>query len=179
MHLFKSFCLASVILLSGCSNECDSNQAMNKMLALGKVQGRLVAKGGDAGMEVAGSFAKDQGIVSELIAQKKYAEACAKADEVAKAHGIDLQAEQKDMITIEQLAKDGGKGSGTCSIADAATKQMEVHGLLQKEVDAGRRSTDVFREFNDDTVGYAEMLSTNPSKACDLMDKLKEKYKLK
>jgi hypothetical protein len=55
---------------------------------------------------------------------------------------------------------------------------MELHGLLQAEVNAGRKPVDIFQTFNEDTKGYAEMLSTNPSKACELFDSLKTKYGL-
>lgn len=178
MYTKKLLLIISLLFCASCSNECSHNEAMNKMLALGKVQGRMAAKGDHLGLTTSAALGKESGLVSELIAQEKYGEACLKADELAKKIGIDLVAEQKDMITFEQLAKDGGKGSGTCSIADAAKKQMEVHGLLQTEVDAGKRTSEVFSQFQKDTVGYAEMLSTNPSKACQLMDDLKVKYKL-
>ena len=168
-----------VICLDGCSGGCDEKEAMNKMLALGKVQGRLLAKGGEGLENFALHLSTESGAVSELIGQKKYAEACVKADEIAKKYEINLDKEQEGMITAEQLEKDGGKGSGRCSIADAAKRQMELHALLQKEVDAGRKSDDIFRQFGEDAKGYAEMLSTNPSAACDLFDKLQEKYGVK
>ena len=38
--------------------------------------------------------------------------------------------------------------------------------------------TDIFRQFGEDTKGVAEMLSTNPSKACELFDSLEKKYEL-
>lgn len=167
-----------LIFLTSC-NSCDENQAYNKMLALGKFQGRIAAMPGDGGVLVASAIGTETGVISELIAQKKYDDACKKADELAKKYDVDLDKEQKGMITIEQLKVDGGKGSGTCSIADAAKKQMELHGMLQKEVDAGKRSADIFRQFNEDTKGYGEMLSTNPSAACKLFDDLKVKYKVK
>ena len=170
--------LAVVSLLSCTRQGCEENEAYNKMLAIQKIQGRLVAKGGENGMVVASALGKESGEMSELIAQQKFDDACKKADALAKRLEVDLAAEQKDMITIEELKADGGKGTGTCSIADAATKQMELHGLLQAEVTAGRMSSDIFRQFGEDTKGYAEMLSTNPSAACKLFDDLKVKYKL-
>lgn len=176
----KSAFVVILLSLASCSQSrtCDESQAYNKMLALGKVQGRLAADGGAVGTSMSAALGVESGKVSELIAQKKYEEACQMAEGIAKKLEINLAEEQKNMITFEQLAKDGGKGSGTCSIADAAKKQMDVHGLLQAEVDAGRRSTDVFQQFNDDTKSYAELLSTDPSAACKLMDDLKTKYKL-
>ncbi len=166
-----------VIVLSACGPKvCDSDAAYNKMLALGAVQGRLAADGGETSGEFAAFLGTESGKVSELIAQGKFVEACAKADEIAAKYKIDLATVQKDIITIEQLRKDGGKGSGTCSLADASKKQMELHGLLQKQVEAGKMDSDIFRRFNDDTRAFGEYLSTDPSKACKLIEDLKVKY---
>lgn len=174
--LVSCLMILTIAVLSCSKSGCDYNQASNKLLALGKVQGRLIAKGGEPGQIVANRIAQDSGPISELIAKEDYQAACELADQVERKHGLNLANEQKDMITMEQLAKDGGKGSGTCSIADAAKMQMELHALLQAEVDAGRRSSDIFREFGEDTKGYAEMLSTNPSEACQLFRDLRVKY---
>ncbi len=164
--------------LNGCS-KCGENEANNKMLALNRVQGRMFAKGGEALTAFAISLQTETASISELIAQQKYGDACAKLDEIEKKYKFDLTKEQEGMITYEQMKEDGGKGNGKCSIADAATKQMEVHRMLQAEVDAGRKNPDIFNTFNEDTKGYAEMLTTNPSKACDLFDRLIGKYGLK
>lgn len=175
--LISFLVIASTI--AGCTKSCDENEAMNKMLALNSLQGRLVAKGGEGLTNFGLALGSETGIISELIAQKKYTEACQKADELEKKYDLNLAKEQEGMITYEQLVKDGGKGSGTCSVADAAQKQMELHGLLQAEVDAGRKTTEIFNRFGEDTKGVAEMYSTNPSKACELFEKLKVKYGLK
>lgn len=167
------------ILVIACdSKSCDETQAYNKMLALNKVVGRMFSKGGEGLTKVAAFIQTESGVVSELIAQKKFTEACAKAEEIAGQYKINLADEMKDMVTFEQLAKDGGKGTGGCSIADAATRQMALHSLLQAEVDAGRKGTDIFSTFNQDTKSFAEMLSTDPTKACELIDQLKLKYGL-
>lgn len=63
-----------------------------------------------------------------------------------------------------------------CDIAAAAGKQMELHGLLQAQVSAGKMSSDIFRTFNEDTKGYARMLAEDPSEACKLFERLKVKY---
>lgn len=174
------FLVVFMLLVSSCSksNNCDRNQAYNKMLALGKVQARLAGKSGESGMQLAARIGSESGIVSELIAQEKYNEACVKAKELEDKWGLDLAGEEKGMLTIEQLEKDGGKGSGTCSLADAAKKQMEIHGLLQKEVDAGRMSSDVFREFAEDTKLLADYMTSDPSKACELLERVRAKHKL-
>ena len=85
MNFLKVTCLMLCLGLAACSGDsCDSNQATNKMLVLGKVQGRLVARGGQEGMVLAATLGKESGSVSELMAQQKFGEACKKADEIAK-----------------------------------------------------------------------------------------------
>ena len=168
----------TLFLLSSCSGtrDCDVDQATNKMLALGQIQARLVARGGESGLKLSLSLAQETAEISTLIAAQQYPQACAKADEIAKRIGADLEAEKKNMLTIEQLQNDGGKGAGSCSMAEAAKKQMEVHALIQAEVDAGKLDSEKFRDFNDDLKPFAELLSSDPSQACALLEKLKNKY---
>ncbi len=148
------------------------------MLAFNKIAARLAAHGSESSLAVTESLSRDTGAMSEMIARGDFNGACTKADELAKRLGVDLKKEQSDMITIEQLTKDGGKGSGSCSVSDAAKKNMELHSLLQAEVTAGRKDAELFRQYGDDTKALGEMYATDPSKACDLLDKLKVKYGL-
>ncbi len=64
----------------------------------------------------------------------------------------------------------------TCSIADAARRQMEIHELLQKQVDAGKMDSDIFRTFGEDTKEFGRLLTENPAEACRLLEKLRTKY---
>lgn len=138
----------------------------------------MFADGGDASQNFAVAFQQETGAIDELIGAKKYDDACRKADEIAAKYKIDLTKEQQGLVTAEKLAADGGKGTGTCSVADAAKMQMEIHGLLQADVQAGKRTPAIFETFNYDTRGYGEMLVTDPSKACALFDGLRKKYGL-
>lgn len=179
LHTIVPLVLAALVVACADPNACTAEKATNKLLALGSIQARLVARGGESGQALALRIAQDSAPVAELIAQKKYAEACASADELARRLDIkDLEAQEKDMLTVQQLRADGGKGGGRCSLEDAAKRQMEVHGLLQAEVNAGRRSPDVFRDFNKDTLAFGELLSKNPSEACALLDRVKKQYGL-
>lgn len=63
-----------------------------------------------------------------------------------------------------------------CTMADAAKMQMELHGLLQNQVTAGKMDSEIFRTFNDDTKDYADMLTRNPGEACTLFKRLRAKY---
>lgn len=78
--------------------------------------------------------------------------------------------------TPSVLAIDSSKG---CSIVDAARMQMDLHGKLQKEVDAGKRSSEIFRTFNKDTEDYGNLLATNPPAACQMFERLRVKYGIK
>ena len=69
-----------------------------------------------------------------------------------------------------------GNGSLTCSIVDAAQRHMELHGILQKNVDAGKLSSEIFRTYNDDTADLARMYQEDPSEACLLFERLRIKY---
>lgn len=64
----------------------------------------------------------------------------------------------------------------SCTLEQAAIMQMEVHGLLQAQVNAGKMSSDIFRTFMEDTTEYGELLVSDPSKACALLQRLKKKY---
>ncbi len=170
--------LCTLFFATGCQSACDSNEASNRMLALGRVQARMFATGGDGVTKFAAAIQTESAPISELIAAHKYDDACRLADEIAAKYKIDLKKERDGMVTVEQLAKDGGKGGGSCSIADAAKKQMELHQLLQKEIEAGRQTPAILQKFNNDTRSYGELLTTNPGKACELLDRVKKDYGL-
>lgn len=66
--------------------------------------------------------------------------------------------------------------TGDCTIVEAARKQMEIHELLQAQVNAGKMSSDIFRTFNDDLADYGRLLTTDPGEACRLLERLRKKY---
>ena len=66
--------------------------------------------------------------------------------------------------------------SDACTIVDAARKQMNLHGRLQKLVDAGKKDMEIFHTFSVDSVEFSTLLSSNPPAACKLLDRLAVKY---
>lgn len=159
------------------ASNCGEKDARNRRLALNKVQSRLVAEGGSSGQNISMQLSIDSAPVYELIANGDYESACEKIDEIASKYKLDLDAEIKSgLISYDQLAQDGGKGDQTCSVADASTKQMKLHTQLQDSVNKGKLTEDIFSRYNEDTKGYALLLSTNPSAACELIDELAAAY---
>ena len=69
-----------------------------------------------------------------------------------------------------------GMTDGKCTIVDAARKQMELHGKLQKQVDSGKMSSEIFRTFNKDTENYSNLLVDDPAEACRLYERRGKKY---
>ena len=173
--LILVFCISAF----GCNRQqCTEEQAYDKLLALGRIQARFAAASGGVGAASAAALGLETAPISELIAQKKLTEACMMADDLAKRLGANLEKEKEGMVTYGDLTKDGGKskGSGECSIADAAQKQMMVHSKIQLQVDAGKLDSEVFKSFGQDLAKMGELMSTDPSAFCKKLDELEKKY---
>lgn len=168
----SAVCFASTAVAAPCS-EAD---AYNKMMALGRVQSRLMS-GKD--LRVGGELAQEVANVGQVLADKKFDQACAQYDAIAKKYNVDLQKETQGLVTFDELQKDGGKRGGECSQADASIKMMNMHQQLEDMAALGDVDRDIFRKFGDDTSKLSELLLTNPSEMCRKLDALKPKYGLK
>ena len=94
--------------------------------------------------------------------------------EILKARNHEIPKDGTPFALSPIPIEDNGSG---CTIVDAAKMQMQLHGPLQEQVNAGKMSSDIFRTFNEDTKEYGDMLSRNrPDEACKLFEKLKVKY---
>lgn len=176
----KVFCLIFILVTCcSCTRECTEEQAYNKLLALGRIQSRFAASGPGVGEASAAALGNETGPISELVAYGKLGEACKAADALAAKLGANLENEMKDMVSYKDLAKDGGRRSGQCSVADAAQKQMVIHSKIQEKVDAGEVNSEVFKSFGDDLAKFGELMSTNPSEYCVKLDGLAERYGVK
>jgi hypothetical protein len=165
-----------LLALCSCTRDCSEEQAYDKLLSLNRIQSRFAASGPGVGHASAAALGLETGAISELIAAGKLGEACKAADALAKKLGADLEKEKKGTVSYTDLTKDVGKGSGECSIADAAQKQMMLHGSIQERVDAGELNSDVFKSFGDDLAKMGELMSTNPSEFCKKLNELEKKY---
>lgn len=157
---------------------CSEDDAMNKMMALNRAISRMMASGPMTPDSPGVKLTQESGPASELIAAKKFDEACAEYDKLAAKYKVDLKGESKGLLTMDDLRKDGGKRGGECSIADASKRMMEMHGQIQDQVALGDADGDALREFGKDTAPFGELMVTDPSEVCRQLEGLKGKYKL-
>ncbi len=130
-------------------------ESVKLLLKAGADQSRKDLTGSTALMAAEGM---GQSAVAELLKPKEQA---ATIDPTAPWKGEAIAADFK---------------TGDCTIVEAAKKQMEIHGLLQAQVDAGKMSSDIFRTFSVDTEDYGRLLTTDPGEACRLLERLRKKY---
>lgn len=157
---------------------CTQNEAFNKMMALGRAnQAMLRGAGQDRAKQItAADMATEVTSVSDYLAKEKYAEACKYYDAIARKYSIDMEEAAEGMITMEELAKDGGRRGGRCSQADASKKVMEITNVINDKVAMGDVSGDVLKRFLAEAGKHNDLIYANPSAYCDEIDKIKKKY---
>lgn len=158
---------------------CSESDAFNKMMALGRAQTRMISSGKQTDLASGSKLALETAEVGQILADKKYGEACVRYEAIAKKYKIDLIKEQLGMVTYAELAKDGGKRGSKCGLAEAQNKLMGFFDQLRDRVALGDESQDIFRQFERDTAGLNELMYTNPPEVCKRLDALKPKYKFK
>lgn len=166
-----SFCLPSYAF-----SECTQEQALNKMMALGRAKQERQKKGGTGSVV---NLTVDIAKVGKVLADKNYSLACQKYDQIATKHKVDLNQKMKGMVTMEEMKKDGGKGNGSCSQSDASKKMMGYMNQLEDKVALGDTDSSQIKLFSNDIGKFGDLIYTNPSQYCSKLDGLKAKYNLK
>jgi hypothetical protein len=157
---------------------CTQEQAFNKMMALGRAKQAMMSGAGSSREKQieAADFAKEIGDVGQVLADGRYAEACKYYDAIARKYSVDMEEASKGMITMEQLAKDGGRQGGRCSQADASQKLMEITNDMTDKMALGEYPYSAFSAFMGEVEKHNDLMYTNPSAYCDTLDGLKSKY---
>ena len=158
--------------------DCNEKQAYNTMLAFNRALSRMMAQSNMTPNSPGIKAATESAPAGQLIADKKFAQACRKYQELAKKYQVDLAKEADGLITMEQAEKDGGKGSGGCSQADAHMKMMNMHQQLEDKAATGDVEHKQSLKFAEETKAFGDLIFTNPSEMCRRLDALKPKYGL-
>ena len=189
IKLVTFLCLLFVLLAVSASSsfaECNRDQAFNKMMVLGHAQTKMNTEISSLPSGRAkqvkqlrwAELSKEVAMVGSTLAAEKYTEACGEYDRIAKKYDIDLEKSSSGVITMEQIRKDGGKGSGPCSQADASKKLMGMSEQLQDRAANGEISRGVLSAFFEETEPLGAMMYTDPGAVCKKLDSLKPKYEL-
>jgi len=148
---------------------CTQAQAFDKMMILGSEGAKRMHAymKGNKSIKLLPDTVTNAGI---LLSEKKYTEACAIYDKVAKDYGVDLKKGAKTTLSTKELNQNGGKKGGTCALADASLRFLNVSNiLLARGLSKQLEKSDLYHKAS-------EQITDNPSKSCELTQKLAEKY---
>ena len=178
--LTKIGLLTTLSLLSTLA--CTQEEALNKMMTIGKVQQTMVleTQNDDNNKTLTKNLSNlnsDMQTINETYMLKnEYDNACSAYDSIVKKYNINIEEVSKDLLTIEELKKDGGKKGGSCSLADASKKMMSSIGKMQKLMNDADIAMEEFEEFSSKHEKILPLMTTNPSKYCDELDNLIKNY---
>jgi hypothetical protein len=161
---------------------CSEVEAFNKMMAINRVQQAMTLETQNDDKEktltkMLHSLNDDmQSVNSNYMMKNDYTGACSAYDNIIQKYNIDLQKASKGMLTIEQLQKDGGKDDKSCSLSEASIKMTTIIEKMQKLVENADMAMGEFEEFNRKHEKIIPLMTTNPSKYCNELDKITKEY---
>jgi hypothetical protein len=123
-------------------------------------------------------FVEPKLAINDLISSGKHSQACAEADKAAKQLGIDLK--KAKFLTMEQLAKTGGrKRGGKCDMSEAAAKVGEISRKFADAMANGTISHDDSLRFGSRMEEIGSVMHYDPSEACERLESLGKEWKFK
>lgn len=148
---------------------CTQDEAFDKMMILGAEGGKRMHAymKGNKSVKLLPDDVTNAGV---LLAEKKYTEACAIYDKVAKEYGVDLKKGAKTTLSMKELKEDGGRKGGACSLADASLRFLNVSNILiARGLSKQLEKSDLYHKAS-------EQITDNPSKSCQLTQELADKH---
>lgn len=161
---------------------CTQSEALDKMMAIGRVQQAMVLETPNDDKErtltkMLRSLNSDmQSVKDNYLTKDDYVNACSAYDGIVEKYNIDMEKASKGVLTTEQLKADGGKNGGSCSVGDASIKMMGIIKEMQTLMTSADIAMEEFEEFNAKHEKIMPLISTNPSNYCDELDALAKEY---
>ena len=148
---------------------CTETEAFDKMMILGSEGAKRMHAymKGNKSVKLLPDAVTNAGI---LLSEQKYTEACAIYDKVAKDYGVNLKKGAETTLSMKELSEDGGKKGGTCALGDASLRFINVSNiLLARGLSKELEKSDLYHKAS-------EQITDNPTKSCELTQKLADKY---
>lgn len=169
MYKIIKLSLLSALPLLTANATCTQTEAYDKMMILGSEGAKRMHAymKGNKSVKLLPDAVTNAGV---LLSEKKFTEACAIYDKVAKDYGVNLTKGAKTTLGMKELKKDGAKKGGVCSLRDASLRFLNVSNiLLARGLSKTLEKSDLYHKAS-------EQITDNPSKSCELTQRLAEKY---
>ena len=169
MKKFTKVILLSTLPLLTANATCTQTEAYDKMMILGSEGAKRMHAymKGNKSVKLLPDAVTNAGV---LLSKQKYTEACAIYDKVAKDYGVNLTKGAKTTLGMKEIKKDGGKKGGACSLGDASLRFLNVSNILvARGLSKTLEKSDLYHKAS-------EQITDNPSKSCELTQKLAEQY---
>lgn len=158
--------------------DCSMEQAHAKMRALQQIFTENSSVGGEEGRKYS-FMARDTSMVGHLLASKKYGEACAQYDQIAKQYGVDLAGNQKKLAPVTDPK---ARAAGKC---DSLAANLRVNGVYtkfsKKRKTEGASDNEIALEAGSLMSKLAPafpLVQTDPNGACQIAAQVEKEYGL-
>ncbi len=166
---------------------CTREGALNRMTALNQFGMKLQAAlpdplkdptGYEANYRQVIDFNSRLGAVGETLAAKKYDEACASYDALAKDYHVDLAAQKVRSITaVEAEAKHSPAGG--CDLAESARRSAWLTESFETFANANHLGREDWQRFSKETEQIGLLMQQDPNQACARIDTVAADYGFK
>lgn len=165
---------------------CTRDDAFNRMMALNQYGMKLQATLPDPLQDPAGYNAKYPRItefgtrlaaVGKVLAERRYDDACATYDALAKDYHVDYAAQNvRPLSALEAEAKHPPQDG--CDLAESARRSVWLTQAFKQRADAEQLGRDEWQQFGKDTQLIGPMMQQDPQQACEMIDTVARKYRL-
>ena len=165
--------LLAIMAPAGPSLACTQEEAITTMRAVSQAKTERL-RGTPAQQQQAAQMAVQIASVGRLLAEARFADACAQYASIAKSFGVDLDAYKS------QLAPLAGAAPGQCDTVTATRRVNDSYRRFKESVDTSgmqpRERQVLHQRFSRSIDEATKYVQTNPSRACDIVDEVLGEY---